>query len=42
MNMYKGPMGQAKVEKDGGWKVREGGPGESGGRKMETTVFKPQ
>ena len=33
--MYKGPMDKAK---DWGWEVGVGGAGESGGRKMETTV----
>ena len=38
-NMYKGPMDKAKEGKDGGWEVGLGGVGESGGGKMETTVF---
>ena len=38
-NMYKGPMDKAKVEKDRGWEVGVGGVGESGGVKIETTVF---
>ena len=39
MNMYKGSKDKAKVGKDWGWEVRVGGVGNSGGRKMETTVF---
>ena len=35
--MYEGPMDKAKGGKHGGWEVGEAG--ESGGRKMETTVF---
>ena len=33
-------MDKAKGGKDGGWEVKVGGVGESGGGKMETTVFK--
>ena len=32
-------MDKAKVGKDLGWEVRVAGEGESGGGKMETTVF---
>ena len=39
-NRYKGPMDKAKGRKDRGWEIRMGGSGESGGGKMETTVFK--
>ena len=39
-NMYKGPMDKSKMGKDGGWEVGVSGPGDSGGRKMETTIFK--
>ena len=41
-NMYKGPMDKAKEGKDGGWEVGLGRVGESGGGKMETTVFEQQ
>ena len=41
-NMYKGPMGKAKVGYDWGWEVGVGKAGESGYGKMETTVFKKQ
>ena len=41
-NIYKGPTGKAKEGKDGGWEVGLGGVGESGGGKMETTVFEQQ
>ena len=40
--MYEGPMGKDKGGKDGGQEVGVGGTGESGGGKMETTVFKQQ
>ena len=41
-NMYKGPVDKAKGEKDGGWQVRVGMAGESGSRKMETTIPEQQ
>ena len=40
MNMYKGPMDKAK--QDWRWEVGVGGAGESGGGKMEATVFEQQ
>ena len=41
-SMCKGPMDKAKGGKDGGWEVRISRAGESGGRKMETTVLEQQ
>ena len=35
-------MDKAKEGKDGGWEVGLGRVGESGGGKMETTVFEQQ
>ena len=40
--MYKGHMDKAKGGKDQGCEVGKGGAGESGGRKMETTVLEQQ
>ena len=40
--MYKGPRDKAKGRKDGGWEMGMGGIGESGGGKMEITVFEQQ
>ena len=39
MNMYKGPMDKAKGGLDWEWEVEVGKAGQSGGGKMETTVF---
>ena len=39
MNMYKGPMDKAKGGQDLRWEVGMGGVEESGGGKMETTIF---
>ena len=39
MNMNEGPLDGAKWGWDWGWEVGMGRVGESGGRKMETTVF---
>ena len=39
-SMYKRPMCKTKEGQDWGQEVGVGGVGESGGRKMETTVFK--
>ena len=40
--MNEGPIDGVKVEWDCGWEVGVGKAGESGGGKMETTVFKHQ